>query len=249
MKILGLDIGSRSIKWILYDKSSNYMLEKGILDSTPANLEKIEENIPSFDRIGLTGYGRHNLDNILKAKSSKIISEITCHAKGARHIEPEHCYLLDIGGQDTKFIIVAKSGKIIDFKLNDRCSAGTGRYVENMAKILDVTIQDFIDMAVRSDKPSNINSMCTVFAESEIISLIHSREHIGDIAAGAIKSLISRTKTLIGVNKTDEEILLLGGLSELQNIEILFERFDLKIKKNALSRYTGALGAALALVD
>jgi predicted CoA-substrate-specific enzyme activase len=142
-----------------------------------------------------------------------------------------------------------KSGKITDFKLNDRCSAGTGRYIENMAKILDVKIQDFIDMEVKSDKPSNINSMCTVFAESEIISLIHSRERIENIAAGVIKSLILRTKALIGTNKTDESILLLGGLSELQNIEVLFERFDLKIKKNILSRYAGALGAALILVD
>ncbi len=249
MKILGLDIGSRSIKWVLYDKSSNSMLERGILDSTPANLERVEDSIPPFDQIGLTGYGRHNLNNVLKVKSPKIVSEITCHAKGARYIEPEHYYLLDIGGQDTKFIMVDRSGKIIDFKLNDRCSAGTGRYIENMAKILDVKIQDFIDMAVRSEKPSNINSMCTVFAESEIISLIHSREQIEDIAAGVIKSLIFRTKALIGTNKTDESMLLLGGLSELQNIEILFERFDLKIKKNLLSRYTGALGAALILVD
>ncbi|MGC8483609.1 MAG: acyl-CoA dehydratase activase, partial [Thermodesulfobium sp.] len=245
----GLDIGSRSIKWVLYDKGSNSILEKGILDSTPANLERIEGIIPPFDQIGLTGYGRHNLNNVLKVKSPKIVSEITCHAKGARYIEPESYYLLDIGGQDTKFIMVDKSGKIIDFKLNDRCSAGTGRYIENMAKILDVKIQDFIDMAVRSEKPSNINSMCTVFAESEIISLIHSREQIEDIAAGVIKSLIFRTKALIGTNKTDESILLLGGLSELQNIEILFERFDLKIKKKSLSRYTGALGAALILVD
>ena len=249
MKILGLDIGSRSIKWVLYDKSSNSMLERGILDSTPANLERVEDSIPPFDQIGLTGYGRHNLNNVLKVKSPKIVSEITCHAKGARYIEPESHYLLDIGGQDTKFIMVDRSGKIIDFKLNDRCSAGTGRYIENMAKILDVKIQDFIDMAVRSEKPSNINSMCTVFAESEIISLIHSREQIEDIAAGVIKSLIFRTKALIGTNKTDESMLLLGGLSELQNIEILFERFDLKIKKNLLSRYTGALGAALILVD
>uniref|UniRef100_A0A7C5PQU9 CoA activase n=1 Tax=Thermodesulfobium narugense TaxID=184064 RepID=A0A7C5PQU9_9BACT len=249
MKLLGLDIGSRSIKWVLYEKSSNSILDKGILDSTPYNLERIEENIPSFDQISLTGYGRHNLNDILKPRSPKIISEITCHAKGARFIEPEQYYLLDIGGQDTKFIVLDKSGKIIDFKLNDRCSAGTGRYIENMARILDVEIQEFIDIAVKSNKPSNINSMCTVFAESEIISLIHSRERTEDIAAGVIKSLILRTKALIGTNKTDENILLLGGLSELQNIEVLFERFDLRIKKNALSRYTGALGAALALLD
>ncbi|AWB10878.1 CoA-substrate-specific enzyme activase, putative [Thermodesulfobium acidiphilum] len=249
MKILGLDIGSRSIKWVLYETSFSCILEKGILDSTPHSLERIEEIIPSFDKIGLTGYGRHNLNNVLRTKSPKIVSEITCHAKGAKFIEPGHHYLLDIGGQDTKFITLDASGKIIDFKLNDRCSAGTGRYIENMAKILDLEIQDFINMAIKSEKPSNINSMCTVFAESEIISLIHSRERIEDISAGIIKSLIFRTKALIGTNKIDEKILLLGGLSELENIEILFERFDLEVKKNELSRYTGALGAALVLVD
>jgi activator of 2-hydroxyglutaryl-CoA dehydratase len=89
MKILGLDIGSRSIKWVLYEKSSNSILDKGILDSTPYNLERIEENIPSFDQIGLTGYGRHNLNDVLKSGSPKIVSEITCHAKGARFIAPK----------------------------------------------------------------------------------------------------------------------------------------------------------------
>ena len=183
-----------------------------------------------------TGYGRVSVPY-----AGKVATEITCHGRGAAHLFGKDVTVVDIGGQDTKVIRMA-GGKVVKFVMNDKCSAGTGKFVEVMANRLAVSLPEFFALA-RAGKPTPISSMCTVFAESEVISLIGRGAAREDIACGVVGSVVSKVATLVG--KDGSDYVLTGGLcDEPFLVEQLSFALGASVRTCSLARYAGALGAA-----
>ena len=198
-----------------------------------------EANFPvEGGNVVATGYGR-----ISVPYADKVATEITCHGRGAAHLFGGDVTVLDIGGQDTKVIRMV-GGKVAKFVMNDKCSAGTGKFVEVMANRLAVSLPEFFALA-RAGKPTPISSMCTVFAESEVISLIGRGAAREDIACGVVGSVVSKVATLVGQGGSD--YVLTGGLcDEPFLVEQLSNSLGAPVRTCALGRYAGALGAALS---
>ena len=252
MYFAGIDIGSTASKTVLLNDDEiikYFVLPTGWSSKeTAANIKsKIDEQVAPDPETNIkviaTGYGRVSVPY-----ADKVVTEITCHARGAYHLYGKDCTVIDIGGQDTK-VIVLDQGTVKDFLMNDKCSAGTGKFLEIMASRLGVTIEELFNLA-SNGKPLAISSMCTVFAESEIISHIGEGEPREDIAAGIIDSVINKVANL--ANRTDlkKEIFLSGGLCDSQYIiEKLSEKLNKPVFTDPLARYAGALGAALIAKD
>ena len=187
---LGIDSGSTTTKGVLFDGKT---IVKTMIIKTTAkpkeSIYKIYNELYSKDvkYTIATGYGRNLLE-----EADKTVTEITCHAQGAVFLNPSIRGVIDIGGQDSKAILLDNSLNVVDFLMNDKCAAGTGRFVEVMVRILEEEITN-IDEFVKNRNPVSISSMCTVFAESEIISLLAKDVDRGDIALGIIHSICRRT--------------------------------------------------------
>ena len=186
-----------------------------------------------------TGYGRVSVDY-----AAKTVTEITCHGKGGYALMGRDCTVVDIGGQDTK-VITVENGVPSSFLMNDKCSAGTGKFLEIMANRLGVGLTELFDMAARGE-PLAISSMCTVFAESEVISHIGAGERREDIAAGVVESVVNKVAGLCLRHAIKGDVMLTGGLCDCA---YLLDRLSAKIKapvcSDPMGRYAGALGAAL----
>ncbi len=247
----GIDAGSRAIKVVLIEAETGRIVASGITDQGVAQeslavdlLERMRaENQLSekmVTRIVATGYGR----NIIGFAHKKI-TEITCHAAGVHHLAPEARTIIEIGGQDSKSIALKEDGTVQDFNMNDRCAAGTGRFLEVVASRLDVDLKTFGDLAGRSDKPAAISSMCVVFAETEIIGLLASGVKPKDIASGVQASIAARVGTMAG-RKIIAPIVFTGGVALIPGMEAALEKVlkqPVTIPRNP--QMTGALGAAL----
>lgn len=192
-------------------------------------------------RIISTGYSRESIDF-----ADAALTEITAHARGAVHLAPEAVGVVDIGGQDSKVIKII-NGRVMDFMMNDKCAAGTGRFVEMAMRTLECRADDVDDLCDWRD-PARINSMCTVFAESEIIGLIAKGTHRGRILGGVMNSIASRISqmlTRVAMPK-DGALLMTGGLSSFDSlVHAISEKSGRKICSDPDSIYAGALGAAL----
>lgn len=244
---IGIDIGSTCAKTVVMNH------EKEILHrflqptgwssvDTARQIQKtlMEKGIlPEKSVVVATGYGRVSVPY-----AAKCVTEITCHAKGACYIHKnENMLLIDIGGQDTKIIRI-ENGMVTDFLMNDKCSAGTGRFLEVMANTLSLTPQDLCELAAKGSGTS-ISSMCTVFAESEVISLIGKGTPREDIAYGVIESVVTKVVQLISQVEGDQYFLT-GGLCEDPYIlERLSLALHAPVESVPLARYAGAIGAAL----
>ena len=190
-------------------------------------------------KVVATGYGRVAVDF-----ADHVITEYTCHARGGREMAGDECAIIDVGGQDTKIILVS-GGMVQDFQMNDKCSAGTGKFLEIMANRLGVTLQELFDMA---DKGTvlPISSLCTVFAESEVINYIGEGQKREDIAAGVVDSVANKVAQL-AMKKTlpDKKVILTGGLSNSTYFtKILSQKLGQTVSPTEHGRYAGALGAA-----
>ena len=173
------------------------------------------------------------------------MTEITCHARGAAFLCPGISCVVDIGGQDCKAILLDKGGFVADFAMNDKCAAGTGRFIEMMCRILDCDL-DEVDEFVRECSPVEITSMCTVFAESEIISLLAEGHERGDIALGVVRSICRRTAYFAQRLSPSAEVFFSGGLARFGVFRAALEEFiGLPVRTSEMSQYAGALGAAL----
>lgn len=246
MFYVGVDIGSTASKvCILEDENikSTFVLPTGW--SSVETAENIKERLSELginknnSRIVATGYGRVSVPY-----ADKTVTEITCHGKGAYYLFDRDCTVIDIGGQDTK-VITVQNGNVTNFTMNDKCAAGTGRFLELMANTLGF---DIVEMCKRAQegKETTISSMCTVFAESEVISLIGSGKKREDIACGVVDSITGKVKSLCQKHSDSFDYFLTGGLSENPYIvEKLSEKLGSTIKTDKLGRYAGAIGAAL----
>ncbi len=246
----GIDAGSRAIKVVLLDENLDTVgfgiqdqgvkqadLAADLLYSTLAKAGYFRKDI-KFSIA--TGYGRDALDF-----AGSTVTEITCHAKGILHLHPEVQTIIDIGGQDSKLIRLDHSGCVRDFVMNDRCAAGTGRFLEIVSTQLEIDLKELGEFAKRAENPSAISSMCVVFAETEIIGLLASGESPENIAAGVQSSIASRLMSMAG-RKVTEPVIFTGGVALIPGMKTALERamgYPVKIAKNP--QFTGALGAAL----
>lgn len=246
MNYIGIDIGSTAAKVSIFEDDElkdSFTLPTGwsSVETSKIIQERLEEKGISLDnaKVVATGYGR-----ISVPYANKTVTEITCHGKGTYYLLQEDATVIDIGGQDTK-IITLDNGKVSDFIMNDKCAAGTGRFLELMANTLAVSIDELANMALLGDN-INITSMCTVFAESEVISLIGSGRKREDISRGIINSITGRVYALLHKHGVKNTVFLTGGLCELDPfVELLSEKLETKVKTNPLARYAGSIGAAL----
>lgn len=246
MFTIGIDIGSTAAKVIVMKDRNileNFVMPTGWSSVETANniLKQLNEKgyTTENSKIVATGYGR-----ISVPFADKTITEITCHGAGAYYFFNEDCTVIDIGGQDTKIISI-QDGIVSDFTMNDKCSAGTGRFIEVMANTLGVSIDDLTELA-KNGKDVKITSMCTVFAESEVISLIGRGEKREDIAFGIINSVVTRVASLCKKHGKNNIFFLTGGLCNNDYVlSLLKEQLNSQVVTNEMGRYAGAVGAAV----
>ena len=253
MKLLaGIDIGSLTGKIVVFKYDNEKIIDKYSslkkIGYAPGNVAKnlvIEAKeyfeTDSLDFIVATGYGRK-----LVTESQKSVTEITCHAIGAHYSNPTIQTIIDIGGQDSKVIRINEQGQVQDFEMNDKCSAGSGRFLEVMADALEVSIEEFGILGLKSNSPSKISSTCTVFAESEVISRLNQGANRNDIIAGIHKAIVSKIVALSARVGIEANVALTGGVALNPAVKALLEKslgLELIIPKNP--QLNGAIGAAL----
>lgn len=246
MKYVGIDIGSTASKVVVRgDVEQHFVLPTGwssketTKDIKAALFESSVDVEHEDTKVVATGYGRVAVDF-----ADKVITEITCHARGGLEILGKDCTIIDVGGQDTK-VIQVKNGVVMDFLMNDKCSAGTGKFLEIMANRLGVTIDELFDLAKTGEKIP-ISSLCTVFAESEVISYIGEGRSKEDIAAGVIDSVAAKVAQLCQRLSLSDTIILTGGLSHsVYFTKSLSEKLNKPVMPTEFGRFAGALGAAL----
>jgi len=259
-KVVGLDIGSRTSKGVLFANGKIYtaLLPTGLYNQETADelldklLKEAKLRRADISYIVSTGYGRISLK--FKDIPNKVVTEISCHAIGAHFLNPKAKTIIDIGGQDSKAIkIDPNSGKVIEFVMNDKCAAGTGRFLEKAANLLDLTLDELGEVALKSKNPSVISSQCVVFAESEVISLrakgenLNDRDIREDIAAGIHYSAARRVHNLLNRIGIEPELVFTGGVSNNPGMrraleELQGHRFS---EVGIDTIYAGALGAAI----
>jgi predicted CoA-substrate-specific enzyme activase len=244
MRFAGIDIGSRAIKLAVVNEAGDVMesarTDTGFDPLTAAG--KLTEGV-AFDRILATGYGRSLFEIAWEAPT---VTEIKAHAVGARACCPEARAVLDIGGQDSKAIALGDNGKVKKFEMNDRCAAGTGKFLEIMARTLGFGIEDFGREALSADRELSISSMCTVFAESEVTSLIARGQDRREIARGLHASVIRRAAAMINRVSSEGDIVFTGGVAQNPCMrKLLAEKLHRRIIAPEDPQMVGALGAAL----
>jgi predicted CoA-substrate-specific enzyme activase len=251
MIFAGVDAGSRAIKIVLLDGDGLELLAAGVEDqgveqnNRAYNLLELlieENNLDRADVGGIvaTGYGR----NLIEFADRKI-TEITCHAHGVRHLLPETRTIVEIGGQDSKVVRLNPGGNVQDFNMNDRCAAGTGRFLEVVAQRLDLRLDHLGDIVSKSTKSAAISSMCVVFAETEIIGLLATGVAVEDIVAGVQAAIASRVSAMAG-RKIDEPVVFTGGVALIPGMkEALARALNRTVQSAPDPQLTGALGAAI----
>ena len=188
-----------------------------------------------------TGYGRNSVE-FAKRK----VTEITCHAAGAYYLNPKIRSVVDIGGQDSKAIVLDETGRVKDFVMNDKCAAGTGRFLEVMARALEVDLEAFGAISFQSQDQASISSLCTVFAESEVISLISKGEKRENIIAGIHEAIVARVVSMAGRVGLIEPVMMTGGVAKNIGVVRAFEKkIGKSIEVSAKAQVVGAIGAAL----
>lgn len=246
----GCDVGSTYTKAVILDENGKICADTTIrskINSEVSAKLAMEEvlnkvGLNSSEELGYligTGYGRNKVPF-----ADENISEISCHAMGVHVTDPTVKAIIDIGGQDVKGISIDTDGTVKNFAMNDKCAAGTGRFLEIMADRLGISQQQMADLA-RTGEPTKISSMCTVFAESEVISLIGRGEPRENIARGVIDSVVSRVATMAG-QAAGAPYYLTGGLCENAFVvERLGELLGSPVTTSPQARFAGAIGAAI----
>lgn len=238
----GIDIGSRTTKLVIMDKTK--IIEWQIKETGVEPLRTAKKMLEGkkFDCLMSTGYGRY----LIKEKfNSNAVTEITAYARGASFLYPDCRTIIDIGGQDTK-VIKTNNSKVEDFEMNDRCAAGTGKFLEVMAHTLGYRIEEFGEIALEADHSVTVSSMCTVFAESEVISLLARGERPKNIALGLHEAIVNRLLPLLERIGYEDKVIFAGGVAKNKCIlKILSKKLGKKIIVPEEPQIIGAIGVAL----
>ena len=250
MIFAGIDIGSITAKAAII--KDNQLLSTHVImtgyDIQTAGTRVFEELLSKSNilrnevqTIISTGYGRNSVDF-----ADKALTEIICHGAGAHFLNPEIRGIIDVGGQDSKAILLDDNGQVSNFSMNDKCAAGTGRFIEVMANALELNLDQLGEFSLKSDKPSKISSICTVFAESEVISMIAKQEKRENIIAGIHESAAARIATLATKIRIKEPVMMTGGVAKNQGmVKALENRLKCKIIVSESAQENGAIGAAV----
>ena len=246
----GVDLGSLTAKAVIIENGTivcRTIIPAGYKSTETARkvmdlcLSSAGLSLADIGYIVSTGYGRINVPF-----AQKQITEITCHARGASFIRPSARTVIDIGGQDSKAMAIDETGRVKDFVMNEKCAAGTGRFLEVMAHALEVDLDDFGRLSTTSHDPANISSMCTVFAESEVISNIARGLPKQDIIAGIHDAITSRVASMARRVQITDDVVLTGGVAKnVGVVHALEKNLGHTILTDELSQLAGALGAAL----
>ena len=254
MYVLGIDIGSTACKGVVMNENkeivASAIIPTGTGTSGPAKLEGelttacgIEKS--EFSKIVATGYGRMQYEG-----ADKQISELTCHTRGVVFLVPDVRTIIDIGGQDAKAIKINNKGKMENFVMNDKCAAGTGRFLDVMARVLETEIDNLEKLDEKSEAAVSISNTCTVFAESEVISHLSANVKTEDIVAGIHNSVAKRVASLakrIGIQDT---VVMVGGVARNGGVvRAMAEALERDIKVPEQAQLTGAIGAALSALE
>ncbi|MET3617193.1 putative CoA-substrate-specific enzyme activase [Peptoniphilus olsenii] len=247
---MGVDIGSTASKSIILKDGkeivSTSVVDVGAGTSGPSRtigetLKNSGLNREDISYVMATGYGRNSLK-----EADAQMSELSCHAKGAYFLFPNVKTIIDIGGQDAKALKIGDNGMLENFVMNDKCAAGTGRFLDVIARVLEVDISQLQDLDAKSTKDVSISSTCTVFAESEVISQLASGSKIEDIVKGIHNSIASRVGSLAKRVGLNDDIIFTGGVALNEGmVRALEENTGHKIHTSPYCQLNGALGAAL----
>lgn len=247
---LGIDVGSTASKCVVLKNGREVigksLVSVGIGTSGPERaisqvLQDTGLKREDMASVLATGYGR----NMLMDFADRQLSELTCHAHGAKFLFPNVRTVIDIGGQDVKVMHI-ENGSMINFQMNDKCAAGTGRFLDVMARILEVTIDDLDKLGAQSTKEVSISSTCTVFAESEVISQLAAGSNKCDVIHGIHKAVAARVVGLAHRVGLQDDIVMTGGVAKNQDVvKSLEEALGHKVHTTPMTQYVGALGAAL----
>lgn len=244
----GIDIGSTMTKVVIMNEGiiSSVIGPTGPEQRRLANkvmeeaLNKAELAFASINYIVATGYGRINVPF-----ADKQVTEITCHAKGVASLFPEAKTVIDIGGQDSKGIKI-DNGRPIDFVMNDKCAAGSGRYLEITADALGINIEEMGDLALQSENPAQISNICTIFAEQEVVDKLSEGIPLRDLVAGVLESLANRVSRMVKRLKVEEAVVITGGVAKNAGlVKALSEKLGYHVSVPSEPLLTGAVGAAI----
>jgi len=248
----GVDMGSRTSKAVVVDELNQIMggalVDTGVIPSQSGqdalNKALMAAKITSsqLKAVVATGYGR-----VKASFADKAITEITCHAKGVHALNDDVRTIIDIGGQDSKIIKLDKNGNVEDFAMNDRCAAGTGKFLEIVSTALGSDLEEFAELYFESRNTCSISSMCTVFAESEVVSLLADGKEKADIIAGLHKAVAARVSNMALRLGLEEKVGFTGGVARNKGMVAALES-ELKVnfcKLNYDPQMMGALGAAI----
>ena len=243
--VAGLDIGSRTIALVEWDGEHIVRAEVVDTGTDPVGNARSLVQGRAYRRLVATGYGRQLA--IERELADEVISEIKAYGLGAYHLFPDVGTVLDIGGQDSKVIRVGSGGRVLRFEMNDRCAAGTGRFLENMAHALGMRVDEFGPHALQAGgRPVQISSMCTVFAESEVVSLIARGEDSHRVALGLHQAIVDRIGGMVRRTGVSERFVFAGGVAQNRCLQQLFaETFGVPLTVPDEPQIVGALGAAL----
>jgi predicted CoA-substrate-specific enzyme activase len=255
MIVAGIDAGSRSIKAALFDADTRQIVASAIVDQG-VQQDRLAGEALSL-ALGLGGVGRDRVASIVATGYGRdavrfadtTVTEITCHSRGVRHLSPDARTVIEIGGQDTKVIRLDPGGAVRDFSMNDRCAAGSGRFLELVAARLGVDLRTLGELARESARPASINSTCVVFAETEIIGLLAAGTAPSDIAAGVQVAIATRVGAL-AARRCDPPVYFTGGVALQSGMVTALQRvLQSPIRQAPAAQYTGAFGAAIIAAE
>jgi predicted CoA-substrate-specific enzyme activase len=251
----GVDVGSTQTKAIIINESGK-ITGRALID-TGANVVLAAQNAfnlclkeqsireEEVEYVIGTGYGRYRV-----TFGNSQVTEISCHGRGAVHMFPRTRTVIDMGGQDTKAIRVSPNGEIDDFCMNDKCAAGTGRFLGAAAAALEIPLSELGPIALGSTKPVRISTTCTVFAESEVLTWLAKGKKVEDILWGVHQSIASRSSALLRRVGVEEEVTFTGGVTKnMGMVHALEEKLEVKLNVSDDSHFIGAIGAALFALD
>ncbi|MBI1723906.1 MAG: 2-hydroxyglutaryl-CoA dehydratase [Gemmatimonadetes bacterium] len=249
--VLGLDVGSRTTKGVLLGNGTHSLARASIM--TGALFQDAAAKVRDMcctaalidpEEVGYvasTGYGRYQV-----AFRQVQITEITCHARGALALFPQTRTVIDCGAQNTRTMRVGPDGRVLAFRVNDKCASGAGRFLERVAKALELHLAELGPRALMSKNPCEISSICAVLAESEVINLVSQEQPTEDILAGAHRAIVGRVLSLVRMLKFEPEVTVTGGVVHNPAfVQVLREGLGVDVNVGADNEYAGAMGAAL----
>lgn len=252
----GVDVGSLTAKAVVWDAAACRLLGDGLLPTASSPEGAGQEayaraltaaHLRSEDVSAVvgTGYGRVSLSFV-----ERRVTEITCHARGVHSLLPGTRTIIDVGGQDSKVIRCDEGGRALDFEMNDRCAAGTGRFLEVMAQALGTDLGGLTAMALTAPQAARLSSTCTVFAESEVVGLLAHGVSPAEVAAGLCEAVAQRVAAMVWRLGLVEEVTFTGGVALNEAVRQALERqLDTGLRVPQYPQLTGALGAAIIAAE